>query len=184
MRVRVPSGSFALFEIVGFIFRVFWSSGAHFPSILRLRSSFCSIPEAPELFLKDFEGSGATNSIILHKEIQTFSHFVATMSLISSCCTYKFIDFIVLYLHTQSCCHSLNIIIMIINLLLNLLLKLLGILQLLASALRSWPSALGFSSRVLGFSSKLWSFSSAVWGFSSYPRGRRSTFGHRARWEL
>ena len=73
---------------------------------------------------------------------------------------------------------------MIINVFLNLLPKLLRILQLLASALLSWASALGFSSRVLGFSSKLWGFSSTVWGFSSYPRGRRSTFGHRARWEL
>ena len=100
MRESGASHRFGFFGILGLIFRVFWGSGAHFPSILRLRSSFCSIPEAPELFLKAFEGSGATNSIILHLEIQTFSHFVATMSLISSCCSYKFIDFVVLYLST------------------------------------------------------------------------------------
>ena len=41
----------------------------------------------------DFEGSGATKLIILHLEIQSFSHLVATISLISSCCPYKFIDF-------------------------------------------------------------------------------------------
>ena len=104
--LRVPGGSFST------ILRLrssFCSSGAHFCSILRIRSPFCSVPEAPELFFKDFQGSGATNSIILYPGIQIFSHFVATMPLISSCCSCNFIAFIVLYLHTQSFGHSIII---------------------------------------------------------------------------